>query len=124
MPYVNKVARGILPVLNVFGNDYDTPDGTGVRDYIHVMDLAEGHIAALNFLEQENGWHVVNLGTGRGFTVLELITMYQKVTGQNIPYNITERRSGDIASCYAKSEKALKLLNWQANSDIGRYVRK
>lgn len=114
MPYVARVANGSLPLLKVFGDDYDTPDGTGVRDYIHVMDLAEGHRAALEFLETETGWHAFNLGTGEGYSVLDMIRAFEAASGQHIPYQISPRRPGDIAQCYADPKKAEQVLNWRA----------
>ena len=122
MPYVSQVAVGKLPQLSVFGNDYDTVDGTGVRDYIHVIDLAKGHVAALQYLEHQTelGFEPINLGTGKGTSVLELVNAFIKTTGQPVPYSIAPRRPGDIASCYASSDKAKHLLGWQAQFDIER----
>jgi len=122
MPYVSQVAVGKLRQLSVFGNDYDTVDGTGVRDYIHVVDLAKGHVAALQYLEQQTqlGFEPINLGTGKGTSVLELVNAFIKTTGQPVPYSIAPRRPGDIASCYASSDKAKHLLGWQAEFDIER----
>ena len=122
MPYVSQVAVGKLPQLSVFGNDYDTVDGTGVRDYIHVVDLAKGHVAALQYLENQTqlGFEPINLGTGKGTSVLELVNAFIKTTGQPVPYSVAPRRPGDIASCYASSDKAKKLLGWQAEFDIER----
>ena len=122
MPYVSQVAVGKLPQLSVFGNDYDTVDGTGVRDYIHVVDLAKGHVAALQYLEHQNqlGFEPINLGTGKGTSVLELVNAFIKTTGQPVPYSIAPRRPGDIASCFASSDKAKHLLGWQAQFDIER----
>lgn len=122
MPYVSQVAVGKLPQLSVFGNDYDTVDGTGVRDYIHVVDLAKGHVAALQYLEHQTqlGFEPINLGTGKGTSVLQLVNAFIKTTGQSVPYNIAPRRPGDIASCYASSDKAKHLLGWQAEFDIER----
>ena len=116
LPYVSQVAVGKLPEVGVFGDDYDTPDGTGVRDYIHVVDLAKGHVAALK--SAQNGVSVYNLGTGQGTSVLELINAFSKAAGKPIPYAIKPRRPGDIASCYATSEKALNELGWQAKKSI------
>ncbi|MBR2900889.1 MAG: UDP-glucose 4-epimerase GalE [Clostridia bacterium] len=113
MPYVTRVAKGILPHLNVFGNDYDTPDGTGVRDYIHVLDLASGHYAALKALS-ERGVHIYNLGTGNGYSVLDIINAFERVNDVKIPYQIAERRPGDIAECYADASKAEFELGWKA----------
>lgn len=122
MPYVSQVAVGKLKQLSVFGDDYDTVDGTGVRDYIHVVDLAKGHVAALQYLQQQSGlgFEAINLGTGKGTSVLELVNAFIKTTGQPVPYTIAPRRPGDIASCYASSDKAKNLLGWQAQFDIER----
>ena len=117
MPYVAKVAHGELPYLNVFGNDYDTPDGTGVRDYIHVMDLAEGHLAALEHIDSY-GVEAINLGTGVGYSVLDMVKAFEKASGRPVPYKIAPRRPGDIASCYASPEKAAKELNWRAKRNL------
>ena len=114
MPYVTQVAVGIRPYLNIFGNDYDTPDGTCIRDYIHVVDLAKGHVAAIKFLSFHSGEHVFNLGTGNGYSVLELVKAFESATGKPIPYKITPRRPGDIASVYASPDKSNELLNWKA----------
>lgn len=117
MPYISQVAVGKLSKLNIFGNDYPTVDGTGVRDYIHVTDLAKGHVDALRYAEKQEkpvGFMPINLGTGKGSSVLELVTAFTKVTGQNIPYQFTARRAGDIASCYASADKAKQLLGWEA----------
>ncbi|MBQ9015769.1 MAG: UDP-glucose 4-epimerase GalE [Firmicutes bacterium] len=118
MPYITQVAGGIRPHLNVFGNDYPTPDGTGVRDYIHVVDLAKGHVAALNYSEGHTGCEVFNLGTGKGCSVLELVKAFEEATGVAVPYEITGRRAGDIAVCYADTAKAQQLLGWKAERDI------
>lgn len=120
MPYVTQVAVGRRAKLSIFGNDYDTPDGTGVRDYIHVVDLAEGHVAALNFLlrGQESIW--VNLGTGRGYSVLELVNAFAKASGREIPYEIVARRPGDVAACYADPALAREKLGWSARFDLQR----
>jgi UDP-glucose 4-epimerase len=118
MPYIAQVASGKLSKLNIFGNDYDTPDGTGVRDYIHVMDLAEGHSAALRFLENHTGWHAINLGTGAGYSVLEMVQAFESASQTSIPYAIAPRRAGDIASCYAEADKAKELLGWQAKRTL------
>ena len=120
LPYVAKVAAGELEVVNVFGDDYDTPDGTGVRDYIHVMDLAEGHIKALEKLSLHPGLVTYNLGTGKGYSVLELIHNFEKACGKEIPYKITDRRPGDIDICYADPGKAKKELGWEAKRDIDK----
>lgn len=118
MPYVAQVVAGMREHLNVWGNDYDTPDGTGVRDYIHVTDLANGHLAALTYLEKTQGLITVNLGTGRGYSVLEMVKAFEKASGQTIPYKIAARRSGDIAQCYADPALSKKLLGWQATKDL------
>lgn len=118
MPYIARVATGKSPRLNVFGNDYDTLDGTGVRDYIHVMDLADGHHAALDYLQNVRGWHAVNLGTGNGFSVLEMVKAFEKASSQAIPYQVVSRRPGDIATCFATAEKAKRELKWQARRTL------
>ena len=119
MPYVARVASGQLKELSVFGNDYDTPDGTGVRDYIHVVDLAKGHLCALNKIEKEGkGLYIYNLGTGKGYSVLDMVKAFEETTGKKVPYRITERRPGDIATCYADPQKAKEELNWTAEKDI------
>lgn len=112
MPYITKVSIGELPFLNVYGNDYDTHDGTGVRDYIHVLDLANGHLKALDKLNESLGLVIYNLGTGNGYSVLDLVNTYSKVNNVDIPYKIVERRPGDIAKCFADPTKANKELNW------------
>lgn len=114
MPYVAQVAVGKLACLSVFGNDYPTPDGTGVRDYIHVVDLAKGHLAALAALARQGGLLTVNLGTGRGYSVLEMVTAFEKASGRPVPYRIAPRRAGDIAICYADPALAAGLLDWRA----------
>ena len=106
MPYIVRVATGKYPELSVFGNDYDTPDGTGVRDYIHVVDLAKGHISTLNSIKDKTGLNVYNLGTGTGYSVLDLVNSFEKVIGVKVPYKLVERRPGEIASCYADPSKA------------------
>lgn len=123
LPYVAKVAAGKLKQLSVFGNDYDTPDGTGVRDYIHVVDLAKGHLAALKYVEDHTGSHAVNLGTGNGVSVLEIVTAFEKASGRAVPYQIVERRPGDIASSYADPSLAQELLNWHAEKNIDDMCR-
>ncbi len=117
MPYVAQVASGKLQKINVFGNDYDTPDGTGVRDYIHVVDLALGHIAAIEGCTQA-GVHIYNLGTGIGYSVLDLIHAFEKACGKKLPYQICARRPGDIAACYACPDKAKKELGWEAKYNL------
>ena len=123
MPYVIKVATGELPILNVFGNDYDTKDGTGVRDYIHVVDLAKGHIKALDKALTNTGVHKYNLGTGHGYSVLDIINTFERVNNIKVNYQIVERRDGDIASCYADATLALKELNWKAEKTIDDMCR-
>lgn len=119
VPYISQVAVGKLERVNVFGNDYDTVDGTGVRDYMHVVDLAKGHIKALEKLEKEHiGIREYNLGTGKGYSVLQIIEAYSKASGKEIPYRIVERRPGDIAACYAKVERARTELGWEAQKEI------
>ncbi len=120
MPYICQVAVGRRPALRVFGADYDTPDGTGVRDYIHVVDLASGHVAALRYLAAHAGMLTVNLGTGRGYSVLEMVEAFARASGRPIPYGIEARRPGDIAQCYADPEAAHRLLGWRAAYDLGR----
>ncbi len=123
MPFVAQVAVGKLPKLRVFGDDYPTPDGTGVRDYIHVVDLARGHLAALNKLQDQPGAVVYNLGTGRGYSVLEMVAAFAAASGRPIPYEIAPRRAGDIATCYADPAKARDELGWQAQYGIAEMVR-
>ena len=119
MPYITQVAIGRLPCLSVFGNDYDTPDGTGVRDYIHVVDLADGHVKAVkNILEGRKGVQIFNLGTGKGYSVLDIINGFEKATGVKINYKIVDRRPGDIATCYSDPSKAKEVLGWEAKRDI------
>lgn len=123
MPYVSKVATHELPYLNVFGDDYPTKDGTGVRDYIHVVDLAKGHIKALEYIDKSKGSISVNLGTGIGYSVLDIIKSYEKVNNVKIPYKIAPRRDGDIAECYADASKASELLNWSAEKNLDDMVK-
>ncbi len=118
MPYITQVAVGKRDKLTVFGNDYDTPDGTGVRDYIHVVDLAKGHVLALKKIEENAGLKIYNLGTGVGYSVLDIVKNFEDATGVKIPYVIGERRPGDIATCYASAEKAYKELGWKAQYGI------
>ena len=120
MPYVAQVAVGRRPVLSVYGNDYPTPDGTGVRDYIHVTDLAEGHVAALRQLLDVPGSFTVNLGTGRGHSVLEVVKAYAEASGREIPYQVVPRRTGDVAACYADPTLARELLGWSTRHDLAR----
>jgi len=118
VPYVARVAIGKLPELGVFGNDYDTPDGTGVRDYIHVVDLARGHVKALAKFSEESAVRVYNLGTGHGYSVLDILHAYERACGHTIPYAIKPRRAGDIATCYCDPGKAKKELGWEAEYGI------
>ena len=118
MPFIAQVAVGRREKLAVFGNDYPTVDGTGVRDYIHVMDLADGHIAALNARGQQAGLHIYNLGTGKGYSVLDVVKAYEKACGKTIPYEIKPRRAGDIATCYSDASKAERELGWKAEYGI------
>lgn len=122
MPYVAQVASGKLKRIGVFGNDYDTHDGTGVRDYIHVVDLARGHVAAIKSIK-ESGVHIYNLGTGNGYSVLDMVKAFSKACGKELPYEIMPRRAGDIASCYASSEKAERELGWRAERDLETMCR-
>ena len=123
MPYIVRVASGELEILSVFGNDYDTPDGTGVRDYIHVVDLAKGHLKALEKALKDEGVFYYNLGTGTGYSVLDLVNNYEKVNGVKVPYKIVDRRPGDIAACYADPSKALKELGWRAELGLEDMMR-
>ena len=118
MPYVAQVANGQREYLNVWGNDYPTPDGTGVRDYIHVLDLAEGHTAALDYLNRQGGLLTVNLGTGRGYSVLDMVNAFERACGHAIAYKIADRRPGDIAACWADPSRAQELLGWQAKRGL------
>ncbi len=118
LPYIAQVAIGKLECLGVFGDDYDTPDGTGVRDYIHVVDLAVGHVKAIKKLEEKGGVSIYNLGTGKGYSVLEVLHAFEKACGHKIPYQIKPRRAGDIATCYCAPEKAKKELGWEAQYGI------
>ena len=118
MPYIAQVAAGLRSKLNIFGNDYPTSDGTGVRDYIHVMDLAEGHTAALSFLTQTTGWYAINLGTGKGYSVLEMVQAFESASGKKLSYRMSPRRAGDVAECYANPAKAGELLKWAARRSL------
>ena len=118
VPYVAKVAVGQLDHINVFGDDYPTPDGTGVRDYIHVVDLARGHVSALNYMRGKHGVHVFNLGTGHGYSVLDVIHAFERACGKELPYEICPRRDGDIAETYCDASKAKELMGWEAQYDI------
>lgn len=118
MPFIAQVAVGRRESLSVFGNDYPTPDGTGVRDYIHVMDLADGHIAALKAVGEKSGLHIYNLGTGKGSSVLEMVDAFAQASGKAVPYTLCPRRVGDIAECWASTEKAEKELGWKATRNV------
>ena len=118
LPYVAQVAIGKLQCLGVFGNDYDTPDGTGVRDYIHVVDLARGHVKAIGIFRENKGVLIYNLGTGHGYSVLEVVHAFEKACGKKIPYEIKPRREGDIATCYCNPQKAAEELGWKAEYGI------
>lgn len=123
LPYVAKVAAGQLPCLSVFGNDYDTKDGTGVRDYIHVVDLAKAHLLALERAEKVSGVEYFNIGTGTGYSVLEIVKAFEDATGMKVPYKIVDRRPGDVASCYADPQKAYEVLGWKAENGIEEMCR-
>jgi UDP-glucose 4-epimerase len=118
MPYISQVAVGNLENLSVFGGDYDTPDGTGVRDYIHVVDLAKGHVKALQALEDKPQVLTINLGTGIGHSVLDVVKAFEKASGKDVPYKIVNRRPGDIATCYADPSYAAKILDWKAKYEL------
>lgn len=118
VPYVARVAEGTLERLSIYGDDYDTPDGTGVRDYIHVVDLAKGHLCALEYAKTHHGFEAINLGTGNGASVLEVLHAYEQACGKSLPYVIAPRRAGDIATSFADPQKAKSLLHWQAESDL------
>lgn len=122
VPYINKVALKELPYLNIFGDDYDTKDGTGVRDFIHVVDLAKGHLKAIEYIDKNNGSVSVNLGTGTGYSVLDIVNAYKESNNVDVPYKIAPRRSGDIAECYADPTLARELLNWEAKLDLNSMV--
>ena len=123
MPYITQVAAGIRDHLSVFGNDYPTHDGTGVRDYIHVVDLAKGHVAALEYSMEHTGTEVFNLGTGRGYSVLDLVKAFEEANNLKIPYEIAPRRAGDIAVCYASTEKAAEMLHWHTEKTLSDMCR-
>ena len=123
LPYIGQVAVGKLQQLAVFGDDYDTPDGTGVRDYIHVVDLAKGHVSAVDYAEKHTGFMPINLGTGQGVSVLEMVHAYEKACGKPINYRIADRRPGDIASSYADASRAKELLGWEAKRDLDTMCR-
>jgi UDP-glucose 4-epimerase len=118
VPYIAQVAVGKLEALGVFGDDYDTPDGTGVRDYIHVVDLAIGHVKAIQKLEDKDGVHIYNLGTGKGYSVLDVLHAFEKACGKELPYVVKPRRAGDVAQCYADASKAKQELGWEATRGI------
>lgn len=123
MPYIVRVANGELEQLSIFGDDYDTLDGTGVRDYIHVVDLAKGHLKAIEKIINSTGVNIYNLGTGKGYSVLDLVKTFEKVNGVAVPYKIVERRAGDIDACYADATKAFEELGWKAEKDIAEMCR-
>ncbi len=123
LPYITQVAVGRLEKLRVFGNDYPTKDGTGVRDYIHVVDLAKGHLAAIDYAAKSRGAEVFNLGTGTGYSVLDIVSAFERVNGVRVPYEIAPRRPGDIAECYADPEKANRLLGWKAEKSLDDMCR-
>lgn len=123
LPYIAQVAVGKLPELSVFGNDYPTADGTGVRDYIHVVDLAEGHLRALEALQTRAGAHVWNLGTGQGYSVLEMVQAFESASGRPVPYRVVPRRAGDIATCYADPTKAERELGWKAKRGLNQMMQ-
>ena len=123
MPYVTQVAIGRREKLSVFGNDYDTPDGTGVRDYIHVVDLAKGHVAAVKFVAENTGCDVFNLGTGTGYSVLDMVNTFQEVNNVKVPYVIVDRRPGDLATCYADPAKSAEKLGWKAEKTLADMCR-
>ena len=118
MPYITQVAVGRREQLSVFGNDYDTPDGTGVRDYIHVVDLAKGHLAAAEYAQSHSGCEAFNLGTGNGYSVLDMVRTFIDANGVDLPYVITDRRPGDLAVCYADPEKSARILGWKAEKNL------
>ena len=123
LPYIAKVAVGLLPALTIYGNDYPTRDGTGIRDYIHVVDLARGHVAAMEYAMAHTGTEIFNLGTGRGVSVTELVETFEKVNGVPVPHVYAGRREGDLAVCYANADKARQMLGWQARLDIADMCR-
>ena len=123
VPFISQVAIGRIPTLQIFGNDYPTPDGTGVRDYIHVVDLAKGHLKALELLEKSTGCYAHNLGTGTGYSVLEMVSAFEKASGRRVPYEIVSRRPGDIAVCYADTTLAAKELGWRAEYGLQDMMR-
>lgn len=122
LPFITQVAVGKLPQLSVFGDDYPTHDGTGVRDYIHVVDLAQGHVAALRYLQQHTGVYTWNLGTGQGYSVLDMVKAFEAASGVTVPYKVVDRRAGDIAVCYSNPSKALAELGWKAQLGLERMM--
>lgn len=123
LPYVARVAHGTLPRLRVFGHDYPTPDGTGVRDFIHVMDLADGHAKAVPYIMNHTGWIAINLGCGRGYSVLEVVKAFEKASGRSVPYELVDRREGDIAANWCDPARAERLLGWKASRTIDDMCR-
>ncbi len=123
MPYITQVAIGRRAFLSVYGNDYDTPDGTGVRDYIHVVDLSKGHVAAVKYATEHTGCEVFNLGTGHGYSVLDMVKTFSRVNGLELPYKIVDRRPGDIATCYADPSKSAEVLGWKAEKGLEEMCR-
>ncbi|MBQ8237586.1 MAG: GDP-mannose 4,6-dehydratase, partial [Oscillospiraceae bacterium] len=123
MPYITQVAVGRREKLSVFGDDYDTPDGTGVRDYIHVVDLAKGHVAAVKYVAAHSGCEVFNLGTGCGYSVLDMVRTFQEVNEVPVPYQIVDRRPGDLATCYADPAKSAEVLGWKAEKSLADMCR-
>jgi UDP-glucose 4-epimerase len=123
MPFIAQVAVGKREKLQVFGDDYSTPDGTGVRDYIHVLDLVDGHVVALEYIQQNRDLHTINLGTGNGVSVLEMVAAFEHGSGRTIPYEVVARRPGDIASCWADPGRATQTLNWKASRDLAQMCR-
>ena len=123
MPFISQTAIGRRECLSVFGNDYDTHDGTGVRDYIHVVDLAQGHVAAVDYMQKHKGESVFNLGTGTGYSVLDMVKAFERVTGKAVPYKITERRPGDLGTVYASPEKSAEVLGWKAKFGLDEMCR-
>lgn len=123
LPYVARVAHGTLPRLRVFGHDYPTPDGTGVRDFIHVMDLADGHAKAVPYIMNHTGWIAINLGCGRGYSVLEVVKAFEKASDRSVPYELVDRREGDIAANWCDPARAERLLGWKASRTIDDMCR-
>jgi UDP-glucose 4-epimerase len=123
MPFISQTAIGRREYLSVFGNDYDTHDGTGVRDFIHVVDLAQGHVAAVDYMQDHKGESVFNLGTGTGYSVLDMVKAFERVTGKAVPYKITERRPGDLGMVYASPEKSANVLGWKAQFGLDEMCR-